>query len=658
MGRQKTLNSASESVRRPKSGKDENSTSLRKARAAAVTDKSNHLAPRSGDLFRIGPPIGKTIQRSLIKNSAGEVVKPVIVGRIDRGFDFKDDNWIGYRRNYFSLVAGFHFENQCKESAFAFRYFIASENEGGAHILVKHFVMELGCECPIDLERQVSLIQNTAKRDNGPQSIPQKYNVVPGDIPSHEIMKLISNIRNSKRISDSNRHFQFDQEQREKMRRRHPNGLISGYPRCSPVTIAARYDRIQFHFAGNGPHVYSSRNNQRGQEREHGFYIKLVLYAVLYDGRSIEVAASWTPPLIIRGRSPSSYTNKPRSISAKVSQSSLLLRDQKGLPNSALRSPIVADEDNHGEGQSPTSSISLHLKLKKNNRLACEDSSIIKVHGKFARMSYSLNKDRRALVVTIALDPLFKDKEKTQPETPLDPLLQQEGKGHFQNTFFIERALGSNSIDLNLLREQIRKAPWPLVLLIRKSGASKSRDPFQTEDISTSTSKSASFEIEHNSLIDCDWENEWLLEYPFKSRVCESNMNSFERLDQAMRVYDATKFKLSALDDSKAPPNNKAYEWPFCNSSSILNPQYTLDQASSSTPQRALIPRCSMLTSFVASKTYERCCHGMKKRSIVERSRSFDDEDFLEADDSSFIRLKKNLDLYRDTIKLTHNYTP
>ena len=71
------------------------------------------VAPRSSDLFRVGPLFSETRHHQDIYCKKNDLdVNPVLEARIDRGFETGEHGtWIGYKRNYFTLVAAFLLED-------------------------------------------------------------------------------------------------------------------------------------------------------------------------------------------------------------------------------------------------------------------------------------------------------------------------------------------------------------------------------------------------------------------------------------------------------------------------------------------------------------------------------------------------------------------
>ena len=65
------------------------------------------IAPRSTLQFKIGPGFTPVVPNHKILNDFGQIQEIKLEPRIDRGFDFIDDDWIGYKRNYFTVVTSF-----------------------------------------------------------------------------------------------------------------------------------------------------------------------------------------------------------------------------------------------------------------------------------------------------------------------------------------------------------------------------------------------------------------------------------------------------------------------------------------------------------------------------------------------------------------------
>lgn len=269
------------------------------------------VAPRSSDLFRVGPQFGATRQHREIycKHLGGMEVTPVVEARIDRGFEIGENgNWIGYKRNYFTLVSAFHLEDFDYDKFLQTKFYTVEKGgaAGGApptKVDISYFAIRLVAKCSDD-DVSISLIQHTAKRDKGPQFPPPIYPAVPGDLPDHETVKSSCNKRNGNKIENMNKIFYFD-----RLEHYSENGLdamkdplvLKNYPSDS-IAKVARFERIQF---TSSIRVKSTTVNLRY------FTLNVELLGIVEDEemqiQPVLLSSIETPPLIIRGRSPSNY---------------------------------------------------------------------------------------------------------------------------------------------------------------------------------------------------------------------------------------------------------------------------------------------------------------------------------------------------------------
>lgn len=265
---------------------------------------TKRAAPRSISQFRIGPPFGPTTSLTPITTLHGIIVQPVITARCDRGFDMEGNEWIGYKRNYFALVASFRFLDQSIDLC-ALESFFVADALGERH-KVRCFKLGL-FDYSIDTgECGKFLLQHTSKRDKGPQFVPPIYNAVPGALPLHGFMKLIANIRNMSRIHECHRQFFLGQNERYNFDGS-PMGVMASYPEDVPIARVARYERIQF--------LTVSKKFVLGSHRMFKLVIRLI--CELENGSSMVLAYLETPPLNIRGRSPMNYTNEEVKLANK-----------------------------------------------------------------------------------------------------------------------------------------------------------------------------------------------------------------------------------------------------------------------------------------------------------------------------------------------------
>lgn len=284
-----TPRSAVETLKR-----EHRTTSTRSLTHSPMTqDTRPKLAPRSSLQFKIGPQFTPTESTRTILDGNGHVVSPVIVPRIDRGFELDESEWVGYKRNYFTLVSSFEFADVPFASFASGRFSLVDPHSNNMN-RIKYFALRLISKCDETFE-EVKLVQHTAKRDKGPQFCPQDQIVVPADLPSHTIIRESANVRNNGKIAKLDTIFFFDKSKHD-----HRDFNISGlknYP-GDKVSKVARFERVQF---------ASSINFKKASMATKRFILEVQLLAYTDHEDGIVVAFTQTPPLIIRGRSPSTY---------------------------------------------------------------------------------------------------------------------------------------------------------------------------------------------------------------------------------------------------------------------------------------------------------------------------------------------------------------
>lgn len=182
---------------------------------------------------------------------------PMIQARMDRGFFMADTEWTCYRRNYFQVSGVF--------SVHGFNHYI---QENDPHVYVKsndvyHPVQRflLGVSAGVaNGDREIELIQHTAKRDKGPQFKPAPKPV------SHGGNLNISNSMG--------------------------NGGI------------AVFERLQFKTA--------TANNGKRRAAQQYYVCYVNLYAETDRFELIQVATCQSAPLVVRGRSPGHYADSSK----------------------------------------------------------------------------------------------------------------------------------------------------------------------------------------------------------------------------------------------------------------------------------------------------------------------------------------------------------
>lgn len=283
------------------------------------------IAPRSTLQFKVGPTfefVGNYYE--VYQSYTGRMLDLSIIPRIDRGFDFIDGEWVGYKRNYFTLVSSFEalgwnldeFLNSCFEL----------QGDGSQRYPIKYFAISIKAKSDDD-HTEISLVQHTAKRDKGPQFTPAMAPLIPSSLPNHQIIREASNVRNTTKMKKYDTTFYFHRGDPTNPVEYAGKSVINSYPNDC-IQKVARYERVQF---------ASSINVKKPAQQNRHFRLHVVLGAVIskgFDRRDyssderqggilefgmetqkdlfVPLQEVRTPPLIIRGRSPSNYTSSQR----------------------------------------------------------------------------------------------------------------------------------------------------------------------------------------------------------------------------------------------------------------------------------------------------------------------------------------------------------
>ncbi|EDK37998.2 hypothetical protein PGUG_02096 [Meyerozyma guilliermondii ATCC 6260] len=270
---------------------------------------SRKVAPRSSDLFKVGPQFSETRHHQDIYCKSNDMdVNPILGARIDRGFEMGETGtWIGYKRNYFTLVSSFTFENFDFERFLHNKFYTYEKSSrssvGENKVEISYFAIRLVAKCSDD-DVSISLIQHTPKRDKGPQFPPPIYPAVPGNLPDHSTVRASCNKRNNGKIENMNKIFYFDRAEyyhNANLNALKDNSVLKNYPSDS-IARVARFERIQF---SSSIRIKSTSVNSRY------FTLHVELLGIIEDEDSqiqpILLSSIETPPLIVRGRSPSNY---------------------------------------------------------------------------------------------------------------------------------------------------------------------------------------------------------------------------------------------------------------------------------------------------------------------------------------------------------------
>ena len=301
-----------------------------------LESSTRKVAPRSSDLVRVGPPFSISKQHQPVYCVGTDMpVTPLLHARIDRGFEMGETgSWIGYKRNYFTLVASFTLQDFDFEKFIGNKFYTYdkvnnkvngfpphhpshpqnqpqnhpghphhNQHAGELRVPISYFAIRLVAKCS-DEDVAISLIQHTAKRDKGPQFPPPIYPAVPSELPDHETVKVSCNKRNNNKIETMNKIFYFDRGnyyQEYNLDSYKDQSILKSYPSQS-ISKVARFERIQF---TSSIRVKSTNTTARY------FTLHVELLGIIEDEdlqiQPILLSSIESPPLIVRGRSPSSY---------------------------------------------------------------------------------------------------------------------------------------------------------------------------------------------------------------------------------------------------------------------------------------------------------------------------------------------------------------
>ncbi|AET41472.1 transcription factor NDT80 Ecym_8187 [Eremothecium cymbalariae DBVPG len=338
------------------------------------------IAPRSTLQFKIGPSFTPKVEYNAVKDvRTGKKVEFEIKPRIDRGFDFIENEWIGYKRNYFTVVSAFDTPNMTLEQFLQGSYEVRPENSH-SRLKVRYFAVKLVAKC-IEDQSQINLVQHTAKRDKGPQFAPPIHPLVPAPLPNHQMIREASNVRNESKMKKFDHDFFLH---RDRILQDFDDGcIIYTYPNDT-IKKVARYERIQFassitvkkptqqskHFVLqlvlgcciDGNHMNRDSNSE---------YYNLDTYDQDADTTFIPILMKQTPALIIRGRSPSNYPQQIKTLSTKEetiiaeTSSSNIIVEPKFCKRGRKKKEYAEEEDDDDDDDEPIISERCNNKREK-----------------------------------------------------------------------------------------------------------------------------------------------------------------------------------------------------------------------------------------------------------------------------------------------------
>lgn len=225
------------------------------AASAAAYGIPSMASRRSRHPIDVGPYFKPTKQIcSIYSMDRTRTYSVRMLPRVDKGFFLADNDWTCYRRNYFQLTASF----TCTDSAgIKVELPCLVDVEGRGLRTVTEFQLVISAKTA-NGARDVELVQHTAKRDKGPQSMPTPRRCEAQDLTHNYAMRM---------DADGNH--------------------------------AVTFERIQFKSA--------TANNGKRRAAQQYHCVVVELLAKCDDGYMARVATTDSAPLVVRGRAPGHY---------------------------------------------------------------------------------------------------------------------------------------------------------------------------------------------------------------------------------------------------------------------------------------------------------------------------------------------------------------
>lgn len=303
----------------------DNIVKKQQAKKIATTGiKRQQLAPRSNLQFKVGPAFLRHKQfHHIVTSSDGTPIDINLEARIDRGFDLIGDQWVGYKRNYFTLVAAFQTSSTEITTFLEESYTLDLKNP---NILRSFKILQFGIDVMAKLHEtnvEIGLVQHTTKRDKGPHGKPKMVPLVPSNLPDHESVRAITNMKRARKGSSLENAFYYHYPDEISSERpfNSADQLINGYP-SKQINKVARFERLQF---GTSSGIRNKNGNCKMFQLDIiiGVVIKAPQELHLEELPSVDLVEMSnngnntyfvhliersTPSLVIRGRSPANYT--------------------------------------------------------------------------------------------------------------------------------------------------------------------------------------------------------------------------------------------------------------------------------------------------------------------------------------------------------------
>ena len=232
-----------------------------------------------------GPPLNPTEVIYQLQAADGQIIRPEIFGKIDKGFFLADNDWTCYRRNYFSLNCSYTLHPAIPNGT------IHLVQGGGSSAQVYDFAISIAAVVDGRDGKAIELVQHTPKRDKGPQEKPARITLSPRPPPSIGMYGGDSGLGGASRGL-------YDQ----------------GYgPNSNQQAMEATFERIQFKNA--------TANNGKRRAAQQYYHLLVELFADVgqqHSERWVKIATRMSAPMVVRGRSPGHYQNERRGSNAST----------------------------------------------------------------------------------------------------------------------------------------------------------------------------------------------------------------------------------------------------------------------------------------------------------------------------------------------------
>jgi len=243
---------------------------------------SGFTSPTMGDSSNnASPPLHATEVIHQLQTSDGQIIRPEIFGKIDKGFFKADNDWTCYRRNYFSLNCSYTLHPTIPSVSMHLM-------QHAGNPLVHGFALSIAAVVDGRDGKAIELVQHTPKRDKGPQEKPPRVTLSPRPHPS---LGMYGGDNSSGRGL-------YDQ----------------GYgSNPSQPTTEATFERIQFKNA--------TANNGKRRAAQQYYHLLVELFVDVgsqHPDRYIKIATRMSAPMVVRGRSPGHYQSERRGSNASA----------------------------------------------------------------------------------------------------------------------------------------------------------------------------------------------------------------------------------------------------------------------------------------------------------------------------------------------------